>query len=83
MCRPIPLCIVSKSLFFGPLEPIRGKQCGYLDLIVAELPFWPIQPTLLIRRDANELRQTQPVPWMWAVPAGADICGVRLGDIEG
>ena len=24
----------SKPLFFGPLEPIRGKQCRCLDLIV-------------------------------------------------
>ena len=31
-----------------------------------------------IRRDANELRESLPVAWMWAVPAGADVCGVRV-----
>ncbi len=36
-----------------------------------------------IRRDANELRESLPVAWMWAVPPGADVCGVRLGDAEG
>ena len=37
----------------------------------------------LIRRDANDPRESLPVPWMWAVPAGADVCGVRVGDAEG
>ncbi len=72
-----------KRFFFGPLKPIRGKQCWCLDLIVLKLPFWPIRPTLHIRRDANELCESLPVAWMWAVPAGADVCRVRLGDGEG
>ena len=37
----------------------------------------------LIRRDANKLRESQPMPWMWTVPAGADVRGVRVGDPEG
>ncbi len=37
----------------------------------------------LIRRDANKLRESQPMPWMWAVPVGADVRGVRVGDAEG
>ncbi len=37
----------------------------------------------LIRRDANEPRESLPVAWMWAVPASADVRGVRLGDAEG
>ena len=37
----------------------------------------------LIWRNPNELRESLPVPWMWVVPAGADVCGVRVGDTEG
>ncbi len=47
------------------------------------LPFWHIRPTLHIRRNSNEFCKSLPMPWMWAVPAGADVCGVRLGDAEG
>ena len=37
----------------------------------------------LIWQDANDLRKILPVARMWAVPAGADVCGVRIGDAEG
>ena len=37
----------------------------------------------LIKRDANELRESLPVAWMWAVSADADVRGVRVGDTDG
>ena len=57
-----------KPFFFVPLEPIRGKQCRCLDLIVLKLPGWPIRPTLHIRRNSNDPRESLPVPGMRAAP---------------
>ncbi len=72
-----------KSFFFGPLEPIRGKQCRCLDLIVPKLPCWAIRPTFHIRRNSNEARESLPMPGMRAAPAGADFRSVRLGEAQG
>ncbi len=72
-----------KGFFFGPLKPICGKQCRFVDLIVPKLPCWPIRPTLHIRRNSNDPRQSLPMPGMRAAPAGADFRSVRLGETEG
>ena len=42
-----------------------------------------LDSTSLIRRDANDPRESLPMPGMRAAPAGADFCRVRLGEAEG
>ncbi len=74
---------VPKLFFFGPLEPIRSKQCWCLDLIVPKPPCWPIRPTLHIWRNSNDPCQSLPMPGMRAAPGGADFRSVRLGEAEG
>ncbi len=59
---------MAKPFFFGPLEPIRARQCRCLDLIVPKPPCWPIRPTLHIRRNSNDPRESLPVPGMWVAP---------------
>ena len=48
-----------------------------------KLPYRAVRPTSLVRRDAHEVRESLPMPWMRQVSTGANLCRVRFGDAQG
>ena len=68
----------AEGIFFGPLALIRGNQCRCLGLIVPQLSYRAIRPTLHLRRNPNDLCKHLPMPWVWLLSTSANLCRVRF-----